>query len=633
MRKFKALLFTISILIISGSAALGQTDTLTILHVNDTHSHLLPYGPKDEQGVGTMGGIARIAYLVGATKMQEENVLFLHAGDFAVGDFMFNKFMGVPELQILKGLGIDALTLGNHEFDLMPATLLFILQSAGFPGLFPLLLANADFSGFPALAPFVKGYIVKEYGNTKVGIFGLLNEFANVESNPDPVVITDDSSAAKAMVDSLKANGANLIIALTHLGHLEDMVLAAKVPDIDIIVGGHSQVKIEQPIPVQNPVTGDTTYIVQAYEQYSYLGKLKVAVTGSDFEILDYNLIPVTDSVPEDSLTALTLSGLKVQVENTYGPVYTQVIAEASADHEKQLGEGAYKDTKLGNLLADALRNFTGTDLAFVANGFIRQKIWTGDLTEADIFQVLSIGFDTETGYGSKIATFKIDVPNVIAGMEFSVALIEYESTFFLQGSNISFSFNSQNTPGSRVDISSIKIGGQPILLTPDTLYTVTLNADLVSFLEYAGIDTVYDLQVLSDNEYVVARDFIVANSPIDWPGGERVYDTGWVGVKPPVAAGTMPEDMILMQNYPNPFNPSTTISLILPEDGNIKLSIYNLLGQEVKTLINGYKLAGSYSVSWDGTDNNGLSVASGFYFYQLKRGDRVITRKMTLIK
>ena len=95
----------------------AQADTLTILHVNDTHSCLAPLAPRTTALEGTIGGIARAATVIGMNKMQEKNVLTLHAGDFSIGDLFYNLYFGVPELQLMKSMGFDAMTVGNHEFD------------------------------------------------------------------------------------------------------------------------------------------------------------------------------------------------------------------------------------------------------------------------------------------------------------------------------------------------------------------------------------------------------------------------------------------------------------------------------------------------------------------------------------
>ena len=88
-----------------------------------------------------------------------------------------------------------------------------------------------------------------------------------------------------------------------------------------------------------------------------------------------------------------------------------------------------------------------------------------------------------------------------------------------------------------------------------------------------------------------------------------------------------------MSQNYPNPFNPSTTIKFGLPNSGNVKLSIYNMLGQEIKTLVNNSLNAGTYSIIWDGTNNNGIKVTSGAYLYRISAGNYIETKKLVLIK
>ena len=94
-----------------------------------------------------------------------------------------------------------------------------------------------------------------------------------------------------------------------------------------------------------------------------------------------------------------------------------------------------------------------------------------------------------------------------------------------------------------------------------------------------------------------------------------------------------LPKDFALFQNYPNPFNPSTIIHYALPKISNVTVAIYNSIGQKVSTLVNQKQSAGNYSVNWNGVDNYGNYVSSGVYFYQIKAGDFVQTRKMMLMK
>jgi hypothetical protein len=94
-----------------------------------------------------------------------------------------------------------------------------------------------------------------------------------------------------------------------------------------------------------------------------------------------------------------------------------------------------------------------------------------------------------------------------------------------------------------------------------------------------------------------------------------------------------VPMTFVLEQNYPNPFNPTTTIRYQLPEQREVKLVVYNMLGQVVKTLVQTTQSAGTYIARWDGTNEDGISAAGGVYFYQLKAGDFVVSKKMILLK
>ncbi|HSR18988.1 MAG TPA: metallophosphoesterase, partial [Ignavibacteriaceae bacterium] len=205
MKKSASLLFLISFLSIHN---LFAQDTLTILHLNDTHSTLSPIGPRNESLQGTQGGIARAATVIGLTKMSEPNVLTLHAGDVFIGDLFFNVYFGVAEFQLLNSLGLDAMTVGNHEWDLTPAALLGALQNSFLPGEgFPLLSSNLIFPiniVHDTLQDYISTITIKEMGKFKVGIFGLTTPEANVTSLPGPYFIDANIvEIAAAMVDTL----------------------------------------------------------------------------------------------------------------------------------------------------------------------------------------------------------------------------------------------------------------------------------------------------------------------------------------------------------------------------------------------------------------------------------------------
>jgi 5'-nucleotidase / UDP-sugar diphosphatase len=702
----------------------AQVDTLTILHVNDTHSHLMSYGPKDHNGNYTWGGMARLATLIGMNRMTEPNVMLLHGGDFCIGDFMFQEYLGIAELEIMRSLQYDALELGNHEFDLYPQTLEYMLSQAGFPGQgFPVLCANLNTDGDPVINNFIVPYTIKDYGDLRVGIFGLMTDLTNQISNPSPLVVTPPLAVAQAWVDSLRiGHNCDIVILLSHMGIDYDQAAAANISGIDIIVGGHSHTLIEQPIQI------GSTLIVQADEFARYLGKLQVITNNGAIQSWHYDLLSVDSSVPQEPQMASLIATLAggIEADPRFGPVYTQNISTATVDLDKPIGTGLVKDNSLGDMIADACRSLTGTDIAFQPEGFLSQTIYKGPVRGADIFQAVPYGFDQASGLGFKLATFTTDGMSIIAGLEFSVYNLPYAEDFFLHGSNIAFAYNLNSTPGSRVDYSSISINGAPI--NPSGIYTVTVPEGVVPFLTQIPGFNVSNLNMTSYFIYNVVKNYITTHSPLTYYADGRILDlalysdpsAGVQGLSDVVTLfgkngaignrclineltlnlnlvyrhlqhgriqaaraglrafgltvnlmsrlrmitpwgkskliylsekliealphsfaketdiqtdGIIPDQFELAQNYPNPFNPQTEIAYTLPTDTDVKLTVYDLLGQKIKVLVDDHENAGAQSVIWDGTNDKGDKVSSGIYFYNLQAGEKSDTKKMTLMK
>ena len=256
--------------------------TITLLHVNDTHSHLDAWGPKDRHLEGTIGGMAKAASVIAAVRASEPNVLLLHAGDVFHGDLFFNQYFGVPEMQLMKQLGFDAMAVGNHEFDFGPDVLAGSLAAAYGDGTLPLLSANLDLSGYPALATWIEPNMIEEVAGVAIGIFGMTVP-DDVMNSPAPVRILGAGDPEMLMgiaaqqVADLRSRGAEVVICLSHLGVLYDRAIAANVPGIDIIVGGHDHDVFERPEVVTKP-EGKPTLILQAGSHYEYVGRLRFTV-------------------------------------------------------------------------------------------------------------------------------------------------------------------------------------------------------------------------------------------------------------------------------------------------------------------------------------------------------------------
>lgn len=220
-------------------------DTVVILHTNDTHSQLEPY--KEKNGTFRGGILRRMEYV---QQVREENptVFLFDAGDFSQGTPYYNLFQGYPEIQFMNKMGYDAATLGNHEFDAGAQSLADRLKTADFP----VVCCNYVFKN-PQLARQVKPYVVIKRDGMKVGVFGVviqLDGLAGSKNLMDTIQYLDAVESAQKVVSTLKKQGCDKIVCLSHLGFgpddttpdrpMCDTLLARKVQDIDLIIGGHS---------------------------------------------------------------------------------------------------------------------------------------------------------------------------------------------------------------------------------------------------------------------------------------------------------------------------------------------------------------------------------------------------------
>ena len=625
------LYFTIILLFtVMSYKTVAQSDTITILHVNDTHSCLAPLGPRTPSLEGTQGGISRAATIISMTKMTEQNVLTLHGGDVFIGDFFFNRFFGAAEFQLMVALGFDAMAVGNHEFDLTPETLDTALRSSFPPGYgFPLVSSNLILED-PLVQPlkdYIFPYTTKQYGNTKVGIFGLLTPETNLFSLPDPAVVdTNIASIALAMIDSLTSQGCNLIICLSHLGILYDQELAANIPGINIIISAHDHLRKVQPVEVTNPLSG-TTYIVQADAFYKCIGKMKIAVSGSNIELINYELIDLDETIPEEPTVDSTITALIAIIENDFGPVYSQQIGTATDFFEEvatNLSQNGPHDTPIGNLVTDAYRWKTGTEIGIIVGGSTAQPIYQGPLVGADAFRVVGYGYNLVNGQGFRIVKFKLSGADIIAGLEFGLSTAEYNDELFPQVSGMSYWYNLANPIGSRIVYA--EVGEAPLDLQQE--YSITSNEFLLFALSDPSIVGT-NINIIDPYLYAESSEFQVLNEYIIYKQTiSPEYRGNIIADVKRIEEGRIPEQFRLEQNYPNPFNPHTTIKFSVPEMSRVILKVYDIIGNEVATLVNETKTIGSYEVSF-----NASRFASGVYIYSIRAGNFIQTKKMILMK
>lgn len=626
-RKIKRLLVLAFAVIFQAGAIFSQGTQITILHVNDSHSHLDATGPKDANLEGTLGGISKAATVIGMVRATESNVLLLHAGDFCVGDLFYNKYFGVPELQLMKQLEFDAMAVGNHEFDFGPEVLNGVFTEGFSGGSFPVVSANLDMTGYPLLEDWISPSAIKTINGVKVGIFGMT--IPDPMNSPSPVIVRDDLlPIAQQIIADLQGNGADVIIMLSHLGITYDQLIASNVSGIDFIVGGHDHYVFDQPVVIMNP-SNKPTRIVQAGENYKYVGKLKFTFNSGNITFNNYEVIPVDASVPPVSEIRDVIEYLKSGIEEQYGDVYHIVLGTAVNELYKDINPvSPFKDTPLGNLITDAYRNKTNTQIGITANGLISEKIYQGPIVGADVFRAASYGFDEETGLGFKLATFGIKGFDLIKGLEIGLAQIETNEDYFLQVSGMKFTYNLRKPVNHRIIAGSVRVNDRPFI--PTKTYSVSVNTGLLGLLMLLGVN-VQNVNMTDILEYTAIKDYIVQLSNVKYASEGRIIDKSIKNEKDNTeeeSGISKPNSFRIFGNFPNPFNPETLIKYEIPAGAMVAVRVYNSLGQEVAVLLNDMQPAGLHEIRW-----NASYMPSGVYFYRISTNGFSETRKMILIK
>ena len=528
------------VLLLAGISTSAIAKELVILHTNDTHSNLFPFGPHDQYG-----GIARMSTLIKKLRSENQNVVALHAGDAFVGTFAFNKYLGYPELKIMEGL-YDAMALGNHEFDLGPVVLGYILagvnpitmQLLGDPVTLPILAANVDLGAYSLLDTFVQDSLPKQIGGVKVGLVGVVTNDPVYYSPDFARIFGDPYAAAGAAAAQLRAQGCEVVIAVSHLGLAFDVLGLSTVPGIDVIVSSHSHDEFF----AQN-VNGKV--VVQAGAFGKNLGELRIEVddTSGGVTVKSHVLHPITGELHKDPALLPYLNALRegIYTDPRYGTVYSQHVAKALWDLEEEWVVGdphrqrSHRDTPLGNLVADASRKGVAkagypVDMALEANGYIGHKIYEGKVVGNDVMLAVPYGYDPVSGLGFKLKIVSLYGAELVAGLEYTVSMVEYTEDFSLQVSGLTFAYDSTRLAYNRVDLASVKINGQP--LNPYGLYRIALNEKLLELL--AGLLTAREIDITGRIvdpspellEFNVVKEYMNGLNHLRYTSEGRIIDT-----------------------------------------------------------------------------------------------------------
>jgi len=414
-------------------AAESEEKTVDIMFVHDTHSHLNEFATVENGESRVMGGFAKLKTLIKEQKDENPDTLLLDAGDFSMGTLVQVVFEEeASEIRMLGELGVEATTLGNHEFDYRAAGLANMMNSAVESGdvLPEMVLCNVDWETMQAAGLTddqqllydafenygVQEYIVTEKNGVKIAITGLFGEDCEDCVVNCPLVFGNRVESVKETVAEIKANeDVDMIVCVSHSGtwsdesKSEDEILAKSVPELDLIISGHTHTKLDEPI-----VHGDT-YIVSAAEYGKYLGSLSMTQKENGRWKMDsYELITVDTTIKPDKATQKKVDEFMSQVDEKYlkqfGYTKDQVLCTneiAFADSSDTASK--HTEINLGSIMADAYTYAVEllsddehpVDVAVVPSGTIRDTYALGNITPENVFHSFSLGIgeDLIPGY------------------------------------------------------------------------------------------------------------------------------------------------------------------------------------------------------------------------------------------
>jgi 5'-nucleotidase/UDP-sugar diphosphatase len=510
MKKTFSFLFVITLVLglaPGATAQEGESFKLTIMHTNDTHAQHEP----DQDG---SGGVVRQATVVKQIRAEATPSLLVDAGDRFTGTLFHLHYLGQDNVQIMNLLGYDVMTLGNHEFDNGQDVLAAFLDGVNFP----VVSANIDFSASPLLAGKVPPYVVLEAGGERIGIIGAITPDTDILALPGENLAFDADVAGvvQAAVDELTADGIDKIILLTHLGYWNDLPLAREVSGVDVIVGGHSHTILsnrypdvagEYPTVVESPA-GEPVLIVQAGQKNIYLGRLDVTFDAAGV-VTDWGgdlILLSSDITPDAEMAALLATLVEPIAELRQTPV-----GESAMYLGLDLTTCRMRECRLGNLIADAIREHTGADIALQNGGGIRTHIAKGVVTVGDVLAVLP--------FGNLVSTFSLSGADVWEALETGVSQAETGAGRFPQVSGLRFSWDGSVPPGHRivsVDVLDAETG-EFVPLDLEAVYYVAAN----DYMRGGGdgywvvADNAIDPYDFGSPLDAVVADYIAANSPI----------------------------------------------------------------------------------------------------------------------
>nr|WP_300848534.1 bifunctional UDP-sugar hydrolase/5'-nucleotidase [uncultured Acetatifactor sp.] len=486
------------------------SEQVDILFLHDTHSHLDSFPTVEEGRNVTLGGFARIKTLIDRKKAENPDALLLDAGDFSMGTLVQTIFhTDAPELRMLGYLGCEASTFGNHEFDYRSTGLAGALDAAVRSGdpVPALALCNVDWEAMEAegltedqrllkeafTAYGVEDYVILDKSGIRIAVLGVFGEDSLACAPTCALKFRDISEAAADTVKEIREKeDVDMIVCVSHSGtseeadKSEDEILAKAVPEIDLIVSGHTHTTLYEPIR-----HGDT-YIVSCGSYGRNLGSLSMSRQAEGrWQMDSYELIPVTEEIPPEPTAQAKIDSLMEKVDSTYltrfGYTTDQVLAQN--DIEFATSDDLYythTEHNLGNLLADSFAYAAAQaddpdthpiDVAIVPSGCVRDTFATGDVTVTDVFNAYSLGIGPDGIPGYPLISMYLTGAELKTGAEIDASVSDFMKSARLYISGLHFTFNPHRIILNKVtDCYMTDEKGSRVEIEDDKLYRVVCD-------------------------------------------------------------------------------------------------------------------------------------------------------------
>ncbi|MED9884979.1 bifunctional metallophosphatase/5'-nucleotidase [Gemmiger sp.] len=483
-----------------------------IVFTHDTHSHLNTFTTMVDGLETELGGFARMNTLIEAQRAQNPDTLVIDGGDFSMGTLIQTVFeTQAAELRMLGYLGCDVTTLGNHEFDYRSKGLANMLTSAQASGdaVPAMVVCNVDWDTMEAegltegqqrlkdafAAYGVSDYTVLEKGDVDIAVVGVFGKDALACAPTCELKFEDPIEAVKQTVADIKANeDVDMIVCVSHSGtwedesKSEDELLAKAVPDLDLILSGHTHTELEEPIQ------HGSTYVVSCGEYGKNLGELTLTQQADGrWAMSAYELIPITSDIAVHAATQQTIDSFMDTVDTDYlarfGYTKDQVLAENDIVFSTQKDlENIHEEHNLGDIIADAYvyavenaADYDGVpvDLAVVPSGTVRDTYARGDITVEQVFNSFSLGIGADGVPGYPLISVYLTGREIRTAAEIDASVSDFMTTTRLYCSGLNFTYNPHRLLLNKVTDVCLEDDGQRVALEDDKLYRIV--ADLYS--------------------------------------------------------------------------------------------------------------------------------------------------------